>query len=223
MKRKLNAGTRKANGQGTPDLGPIGFVWRAGGVDYLPLRLMLVAKLIDQNVAELLKARFPITTAEWRVVAQLRVMKSASVRQMARQICVDPAEVSRSVASLEQRGLVVRRTNPSDRRSPQFSLTRTGARQCAKFHPYWRRFQRSLVRRLDGAERDVTEHALAAIARAALDLLEAAPQKRVRAGETARAPKAGRAAARADSRSNRLDHRPLGSVRYRSKRAAALE
>ena len=141
-------------------------------MDYLPLRLMLVAKLLDQNVAKLLRARFPITTAEWRVVAQLRVMRSASVRQMARQVCVDPAEVSRSVASLERRGFVLRRANPGDRRSPQFSLTPVGARHCAKFHPHWRRFQRSLVRKLSGADRDVTEHALAAIARAAIDILD---------------------------------------------------
>jgi DNA-binding MarR family transcriptional regulator len=178
LRRKTGAAARKGNGRGTPDLGSIGLVWRVGGVDYLPLRLMLVAKLLDQNVGKLLQARFPITTAEWRVVAQLRVLQSASVRQMARQVSVDPAEVSRSVASLERRGFIVRRANPSDRRSPRFSLTRAGARHCARFHPHWRKFQRSLVGKLGASDRGVTEHALAVIARAALDLLEQSERPR---------------------------------------------
>ena len=189
------AGGRDA-GRQRPDLGAIGLVWRVGGVDYLPLRLMLVTKLLEQNVARLLRAHLPISTAEWRVVAQLRVIESASVRQLARQVCVDPAEVSRSVASLERRAFIIRRANPSDRRSPRFALTRTGARQCARFHPHWRRFQRSLVRKLGAGDRDATEHALGVIARAALDLLE----------ESGRMPK---------RPASRLDRGPREPVRYR--------
>lgn len=176
---------------------------------------MLVAKLLDQNVARLLKTEFPITTAEWRVVAQLRVLESASVRQMARQVSVDPAEVSRSVASLERRGFIVRRENPSDRRSPRFSLTRAGARHCARFHPHWRKFQRSLVRSLGVSDREVTEHALAVIARAALDLLEESERARP-VGRPTRSPR-GRAsymlAARRSRRpAARKDREPLRRV-----------
>lgn|GEM_PF-6700792 len=111
-----------------PDLGPIDAVWRLGGEDYLPLRLILVAKLLDLNVARLLAAKSNLSVAEWRVVAQLGVLHDASVREMARQSCIDPAEVSRSVAALEQRRYVQRHANPLDRRSPRFSLTSTGCR-----------------------------------------------------------------------------------------------
>jgi hypothetical protein len=80
------------------DLGPLEQVWRVGGVDYLPLKMLLVAKLIDMRVERLLKEKSGISVAEWRVVAQLGVLHNGSVREMARQACVDPAEVSRSVA-----------------------------------------------------------------------------------------------------------------------------
>ncbi len=155
-----------------PDLGRIDTVWRLGGEEYLPLRLILVAKLLDLNVARLLAESSKISVAEWRVVAQLGVLHHASVREMAHQACIDPAEVSRSVGSLERRGFVVRRANPRDRRSPRFSLTASGARHLAHFRPHWRRFQRMLVAKLSYRERIATEHALALIARASLDLLE---------------------------------------------------
>lgn len=155
-----------------PDLGPIDTVWRRGGEEYLPLRLILVAKLLDLNVARLLAANANISVAEWRVVAQLGILHNASVREMARQACIDPAEVSRSVGSLERRGYVVRQSNPRDRRSPRFSLTASGSRHLARFRPHWKRFQRMLVAKLSHADRTATERALALIARASLDLLE---------------------------------------------------
>lgn len=162
----------KSRSRARPDLGRIDAVWRLGGEDYLPLRLILVAKLLDLNVARLLAANSKISVAEWRVVAQLGILHNASVREMARQACIDPAEVSRSIASLERRGFVERRANPRDRRSPRFSLTAAGTRHFAEFRPHWREFQRILVAKLSHRDRSVTEHALALIARASLDLLE---------------------------------------------------
>ena len=154
------------------DLGPLEPVWRLGGADYLPLKLLLVAKLIDLNVERLLKEKSGISVAEWRVMAQLGVLHNGSVREMARQACVDPAEVSRSVASLEKRGYVERHVNVRDRRSPRFSLTPAGRAHFAAFRPHWRRFQKALVAKLSGAERDLTEHALMGMAGACLALLE---------------------------------------------------
>jgi DNA-binding MarR family transcriptional regulator len=154
------------------DLGPLEPVWRLGGADYLPLKLLLVAKLIDLHVGRLLAEKSGISVAEWRVVAQLGVLHNASVREMARQACVDRAEVSRSVASLEKRGFVQRHLNARDRRSPRFSLTPAGQTHLADFRPHWRRFQKSLAAKLTASERELTEHALTIIAGACLDLLE---------------------------------------------------
>jgi len=154
------------------NLGPLEPVWKLGGADYLPLKLLLVAKLIDLHVERLLKENSGISVAEWRVVAQLGVLHNGSVREMARQACVDPAEVSRSVASLEKRGFVERHVNVRDRRSPRFSLTPAGKAHFAAFRPHWRRFQKALVAKLSTAERDLTERAMMVIAGACLALLE---------------------------------------------------
>src|SRR5215831_20857827 len=82
------------------DLGMLNAVWKLGGRSYLPLRLILVGKLIDRYLEGLLAEKAELSIPEWRVVAQLAMLKQGSVRKMARQACVDPAEVSRSAATL---------------------------------------------------------------------------------------------------------------------------
>ncbi len=163
--------------RGEVDLGMLNSVWKLGGDSYLPLRLILVAKLIDRYLAGLLAEKAALSIPEWRVVAQLAMLKHGSVRKMARQACVDPAEVSRSAATLERRGLVQRRVNAKDRRSPQFSLTREGETHYAKFHPYWTEFTATLISKLDDLDTAAMEHGLTRIARELLDLLgEDAPE-----------------------------------------------
>lgn len=89
---------------------------------------------------------------------------------MARQACVDPAEVSRAAATLERRGYVARHVNLKDRRSPRFALTASGSLHYARFRTHWRQFQRSLVAELSAAERAIAERALTRMARACLAL-----------------------------------------------------
>jgi DNA-binding MarR family transcriptional regulator len=153
------------------DLGTLNTVWKLGGAHYLPLRLVLVAKLIDRYAARLLAQKANLTIPEWRVVAQLAMLTQGSVRKMARQAIVDPAEISRSAAKLEKRGLVRRQINDKDRRSPQFSLTEAGKALFAKFHPDWAQFSATLVSQLDAADTAAIEHGLTRIARELLDLL----------------------------------------------------
>ncbi len=154
------------------NLGPLEPVWRVGGPDYLPLRLLLVAKLIDLHVGRVLAEKSGLSVAQWRVVAQLGVLHNGSVREMARQACVDPAEVSRSVAALEKRGFVARHVNERDRRSPRFSLTAAGKAHFAGFRPHWRRLQNALLAKLTSAERDLADHVLTVIAGACLEMLD---------------------------------------------------
>lgn len=163
--------TTKRNG--LADLGPLETIWRVGGPDYLLLKILVVAKLIDLHVGRLLEeSSAGLSVAEWRVAAQLAVLHNGSVREMARQACVDPAEVSRSVASLERRGFVARHVNVRDRRSPRFSLTQAGKAHYAGFRPHWRKFQKAVVGKLSATERERAEHALRTIAAGCMELLD---------------------------------------------------
>jgi DNA-binding MarR family transcriptional regulator len=163
--------TKRNKSEETLDLGVLNAIWHHGDEHYLPLRLILVAKLIDRYIDRLLADKADLSVPEWRVVAQLSMLGKSSVRKMARQACVDPAEVSRSAASLEKRGYVQREENEADRRSPQFSLTREGAAHFAQFRPYWNEFSRSLLADMSPADAAVMNRSLTRFARAILDLL----------------------------------------------------
>ena len=63
---------------------------------------------------------------QWRVITQLGVTTTGTVRSLADGAAVDRAEISRATRELLRRGLLNRREDPSDKRSPQFTLTPSG-------------------------------------------------------------------------------------------------
>lgn len=171
--QSASARRRRPRGAGEPvDLGPLTEIWKRGGAQNLPLRLVLVAKLIDRYIDQLLAQKAQLSIPEWRVIAQLAMLEHSSVRRMARQACVDPAEVSRAAAALERRGFVKREENPADRRSPQFSLTPVGAAHFAQFRPHWSHFTAALLANVSASDSASIERGLTRFARVLLDLLD---------------------------------------------------
>ena len=152
------------------DLGPLTAAWRIGGPDSVAVRLSFVAKLFDRYLTRQL-SESGLTVAEWRVMAQLSVVAENTVRELASQAWVDRAEVSRAVASLERRGLLVRHANAQDRRSPRFSLTPAGRALGDEFRPRWRTLQKHMADRLAPQELALMNAKLAEFARLFLDLL----------------------------------------------------
>jgi DNA-binding MarR family transcriptional regulator len=152
------------------DLGPLNAAWVIGGPDSVAVRLSFVAKLFDRYLTRQL-SEVGLTVAEWRVMAQLSVVADNTVRELALQAWVDRAEVSRAVASLARRGLVARRPDPQDKRSPRFSLTPAGRALGDEFRPQWRALQKRLADRLQPQELAFMNAKLAEFARLFLDLL----------------------------------------------------
>jgi DNA-binding MarR family transcriptional regulator len=168
----LGVDSRKASTavDGTIDLGPLNAAWAIGGPDSVAVRFSFVAKLFDRYLTRQL-SEIGLTVAEWRVMAQLSVVADNTVRELALQAWVDRAEVSRAVASLERRGLLVRHANAQDRRSPRFSLTTAGRAQGDAFRPQFRALQKRLADRLEPQELALMNAKLAEFARLFLDLL----------------------------------------------------
>jgi DNA-binding MarR family transcriptional regulator len=171
-KKKTSARKKLPARRQNIDLGVLNSVWERKPAHNLPLRLVLVAKLIDRYVDRLLAEKADLSIAEWRVVAQLSYLQHGTVRAMARQGSVDPAEVSRASASLEKRGFVQREDNESDKRSQQFSLTKEGKAHFMKFLPHWQKFSETLLAGLSAQDVAATNHGLTCFARALLDLLD---------------------------------------------------
>jgi DNA-binding MarR family transcriptional regulator len=99
-----------------------------GGRSYFGYRMVLAAKMFDRVVMGLLAQHSDVTLPQWRVLAQLGIIKNGTVRSLADGAAVDRAEISRASRELVRRGLIRRREDAADLRSPMFSMTPAGRR-----------------------------------------------------------------------------------------------
>jgi DNA-binding MarR family transcriptional regulator len=92
----------------------------------LSFQVSVLAKLLDRRLARLVVDRFELTVAEYRVLAQVMLFPRSTVRAIAERTYVDKAQVSRAAAALEAEAYITRDMLDHDRRSPVFTVTRTG-------------------------------------------------------------------------------------------------
>ncbi|MEO8315091.1 MAG: MarR family winged helix-turn-helix transcriptional regulator [Pseudomonadota bacterium] len=102
--------------------------WESAGVGYFAYRLILTAKLFDSMLVGSTANFRALTPPQLRIVSQLGLLGTGTVRSLAEGAFVDGAEVSRAMRDLQRRRLVQRLPNPTDARSSLFKLTATGQR-----------------------------------------------------------------------------------------------
>jgi DNA-binding MarR family transcriptional regulator len=139
-----------------------------GGRSYFGYRMVLAAKHFDRAIARLLAENSDFTLPQWRVMAQLGLMPTGTVRSLADGAAVDRAEISRATRELERRGLVRRREDASDRRSPLFSLTPAGRRQHTRIRKPISSFIVHLIDEVNARDLEAANRALWAITRGCL-------------------------------------------------------
>jgi DNA-binding MarR family transcriptional regulator len=93
---------------------------------FLPYRLNVLAGLTSSALAQIYAERFGLSIPAWRVIVTLGQYEVRTARDMAPDGVMHKSTVSRAVAALEKRGLVVRRPNLDDRREEWLALTPEG-------------------------------------------------------------------------------------------------
>jgi DNA-binding MarR family transcriptional regulator len=134
-----------------------------GGQAYFGYRMVLASKLFDRRIIEILGESGVLTLPQWRVVSQLGLTATGTVRSLADGAAVDRAEVSRATGELVRRGLVSRRENGADKRSPTFELTDAGRKSFAEIRKPIGRFIEHLVDGLDRKDLEAANRVLWAI------------------------------------------------------------
>ena len=66
---------------------------------------------------------FGLTLSMWRVLEVLSTVGDQTLKNLARSACVEQSTLSRQVAVMSDKGLIVRRRSDSDWRSTEISLT----------------------------------------------------------------------------------------------------
>lgn len=124
--KDLGEGPARSRARPPADIERLLPLYNTGGVAFFGYRMVLAAKLFDRRITRVLKEHGALTLPQWRVLAQLGLRPTATVRSLAEGAAVDRAEVSRVVRELADRGLIERRDNKGDLRSPDFSITPEG-------------------------------------------------------------------------------------------------
>lgn len=119
---------------------------------YLPYKLSVASNKVSALVAKSYQARFGLSIAAWRVLAILNEKSPLSQLEITQFAAMDKVSVSRAVASLFERNLIVRKFSVNDKRTQSLSLSAEGQAIVDEIIPLAKDIERQLITAL-GAEK----------------------------------------------------------------------
>jgi DNA-binding MarR family transcriptional regulator len=134
---------------------------------FLPYRLNVLASLTSNALAQIYAERFGLSIPAWRVIVTLGQYEHRTARDIAPDGVMHKSTVSRAVAALEERGLIVRRPNQDDRREELLALTPAGWRIYEALAPQALSFEERLMSCLTPQEQDVLANLIDRLSRQA--------------------------------------------------------
>ena len=130
---------------------------------FLPYRLNVVASLVSQALSRIYADRYGIGVPEWRVLVTLGQFGVMTGKSIGAHSHMHKTKVSRAVALLARRKLVLRRANKADMRESFLSLTPAGHAIYQDLAPVAAAFARNFIEAVDPADRPAFDRALAAL------------------------------------------------------------
>lgn len=121
--------------------------------DFLPYRLNILAQEVSQQLSAIYASRFNLDIPQWRILANLASRGDMTAQAIAKITWSHKSTISRAVASLEQRRLIERAADKSDKRALMLRLTPKGRALFSDLLPLVLEFEKRLLGRLDTAER----------------------------------------------------------------------
>jgi DNA-binding MarR family transcriptional regulator len=137
----------------------------------LTYRISMLFNRLSVGTSRQLAGRFDLALREWRVLALLAKREPVSASTLVARSPLDKASVSRAVASLAERGLLVSKPSEEDRRSQTLALTREGRRLFRQIAPLSVERQQQLLADFSESERKALFRALDRLIERADELL----------------------------------------------------
>jgi DNA-binding MarR family transcriptional regulator len=133
---------------------------------FLPYRLNRASAAASKQFSRIYRDEFGLTVPEWRVLATLGELGTATAKGIGRDSAMHKTKVSRAVAALQQRRWVARETDERDRRLEHLSLTPAGKAAFRRLAPKMLAYEEALLGRLSAAERRALLQGLALLEKA---------------------------------------------------------
>jgi DNA-binding MarR family transcriptional regulator len=131
--------------------------------EFLPYRLNVAAALVSEALSRIYAERHGLGVPEWRVVATLGQFGVMTGKAIGAHAHMHKTKVSRAVALLARRKLVLRRANKADMREAFLSLTPAGRAIYQDLAPVAVAFARRFIEAIDPADRAAFDRALKAV------------------------------------------------------------
>lgn len=136
-----------------------------------------ISRMLAQQMLLYARRELGLNLAEYRALSMLAECRSASVKDIAAGTQLDKAQITRAVANLTGRRLVLHAVDGRDRRLRVVKLTPAGRALAAKALPFAAERQKRLEQVLTPAERRTVWKALAALSVEAHSLLAEEAQR----------------------------------------------
>jgi DNA-binding MarR family transcriptional regulator len=120
---------------------------------FLPYQLNVVSSLTSQALSRVYARRYKIGVPEWRVLVTLGQYGVMTGKAIGAHTHMHKTKVSRAVALLEKRTLLLRRSNSADMRESFLSLTASGRAMYEELAPHALDFARRLTEILSDNDR----------------------------------------------------------------------
>jgi DNA-binding MarR family transcriptional regulator len=119
---------------------------------FLPYRISVLQLAVSRCLARIYGTRFNLSRHEWRAIAVLGQEQPLTANDICRRTSMDKVQVSRAVAALAAKGLVVRRPDPRDRRRGPLRLTGKGRAVYREIAPLALARERELLAAFNASE-----------------------------------------------------------------------
>lgn len=119
---------------------------------FLTYRLHALHTALNRQAIDILGRVAELGLPEWRVIALLGTGATLTARRIGQISAIDKGLLSRSLAALEQRGLIVTARDARDRRLVKVTLTARGQAVYDKTIPHMQARQRALMNTLNKSE-----------------------------------------------------------------------
>jgi DNA-binding MarR family transcriptional regulator len=127
---------------------------------FLPYQLNVVTSLVSQALSRVYARRYRIGVPEWRVLVTLGQFRTMTGKAIGAHTHMHKTKVSRAVALLEKRRLLIRRSNRADMRESFLSLTAAGRAMYEELAPHALDFARRLTEILSPDDREAFDRAV---------------------------------------------------------------
>jgi len=138
---------------------------------FLPYQLNVVASLVSQALSRVYVKRHRIGVPEWRVLVVLGQHHAMTGKAIGALTHMHKTKVSRAVAILEKRKLLVRRSNRLDMRESFLSLSASGRAMYEELAPHALQFAKRLTEILSPADREAFDRAVKQLAERSAELV----------------------------------------------------